>query len=259
MGEHPGLVIGDGVALALPTTRRRFLAMLGAAGTVLLLPGMFAGCGGESVTDPLTDPANYRLDLSSDTGIMNFAFALEQLEAAFYTAAVTGSPGFVALSPDEKELFQDIQRHEVIHREFLRRVLGDAALPEIAFDAATIATHVATPNSLLKFAQLLEDTGVSAYNGAAKYLNDGKYLGALAKIVSVEARHAAAIRDIRDSTGRLFADDNVVSLSTGLDVKAEPSTVYDDLTKRGVFVSPIALVAGPTGTATPDAPAPTPV
>ena len=259
MARRDELVIGNGMALMQPTTRRGFLAMLGVAGTVLFMPGMFTACSGESVTDPLTDPANYRLDLSTGAGIMNYLYALKQVTAAFYTAAIAGSPGFAALTSDEKEALQDIQHHEVIHREFLRRVLGGAALPEIAFNAATMTKLVATPDTLLKSAQLFEDTAVSAYNGAAKYLTDAGQLLASAKIVSVEARHSAAIRDIRDAGARLFAGDDVVNPASGLDLKAEPGTVFNDIASRGVFVSPVSLTVGPTGTARPDAAAPNPI
>lgn len=258
MARRDVVVIGDGTALTHSTTRRRFLAALGVAGTVLFLPGMFTACSGESVTDPMTDPANYRLDLSTSLGIMNYLYTLEQVDAAFYTAAVAGSAGYAGLSSDEKEVFQDIQRHEVIHREFLRRLLGDAALPGIAFDAAAMTKLVATRDSLLRAAQLFEDTAVSAYNGAAKYLGDAAHLLALSKIVSVEARHAAAIRDIRDSGSRLFAGDDVVSPASGLDVKTEPGTVFNDISRRGLFVSPVTVVAAPAGTPTSDAPAPDP-
>ena len=76
--------------------------------------------------------------------------------------------------------------------------------------------------------------------------------------MSVEARHAAAIRDIRDGTnGTLFAGDDVVS-TAGLDVKAEPSTVLASVANLNVLISPVSIDTMPTGTATADQPAPTP-
>ena len=46
----------------------------------------------------------------------------------------------------------------------------------------------------LKLAQTFEDTGVSAYNGAAPAIKSKEVLAAAGSIVQVEARHAAAIR-----------------------------------------------------------------
>jgi hypothetical protein len=258
MPESKELIISSGDQLLQTTTRRRFLGMLAMGGSILMLPSVFTACSDDdSITDPLVDPSRYRLDLSNDTGILNYAYALEQLEAAFYTAALA-SPGFTALSTPEKEVLQDLQKHEVIHREFLKQVLGTAALPVIGFNTTTVGTKTATRDVLLSTSQLLEDTGVSAYNGAGKYLTSAANLLVAGKIVSVEARHAAAIRDIRDGTnGTKFAGDDVVN-AQGLDVKSEPSTVLGSVASLNVLTSPISISAAPTGTATADANAPTP-
>jgi Ferritin-like domain len=112
---------------------------------------------------------------------------------------------------------------------------------------------------LLSTSQLLEDTGVSAYNGAGKYLTTPANLLVAGKIVSVEARHAAAIRDIRDgNVGRKFAGDDVVN-AQGLDVKAEPSTVLASVGSLNVLTSPLSIGTQPDQSkVTPNAPAPTP-
>jgi hypothetical protein len=52
----------------------------------------------------------------------------------------------------------------------------------------------ANEKSFLTLAQTFEDTGVSAYNGAAPSIESPEVLGAAGSIVQVEARHAAAIR-----------------------------------------------------------------
>jgi hypothetical protein len=258
MLESKELIISNSDQLLQPTTRRRFLGMLGVAGSVVLMPSVFAACSSDSITDPTLNPDNYRLDLSTDAGILNYAYALEQLEAAYYTAALT-SPGYAALSAPEQEVFTDLRNHEVIHREFLKMVLGTGAIPTIAFNATTVGNLTANRSVLLSTSQLLEDTGVSAYNGAGKYLTTAANLVVAGKIVSVEARHAAAIRDIRDgNNGTLFAGDDVVD-AQGLDVKAEPSTVLAAVAGLKVLNSPVSIGTGPKGTATPDKTAPTPV
>jgi hypothetical protein len=259
MPESTELVIRSGDQLLQRTTRRHFLGVLAMGGAIVMLPSVFFACSDDdSITDPFLDPDRYRLDLSNDTGILNYAYALEQLEAAYYTAALA-STGFAALSAAEQEVLRDLQKHEVIHREFFKQLLGTAAIPGIGFNTATIGTLTAGRDVLLATSQLLEDTGVSAYNGAGKYLTSAANLLLAGKIVSVEARHAAAIRDIRDGTnGRKFAGDDVVN-AQGLDVKAEPSDVLTSVTGLDVLTSPLSMGTTPDGSkVTANFPAPTP-
>lgn len=262
MSDQKELVISSGDQLLQPTTRRKFLGVMGMGGAIVFLPSVFAACNdsndGTGVVGGGT-AAQFTLNLSDDTGILNYAYALEQLEAAYYTAAL-GSPGFAALSANDQEVLSDLQKHEVIHREFFKTVLGAAALPTIVFNTTTVGALTANKDVLLKTSQLLEDTGVSAYNGAGKYLKSTANLLVAGKIVSVEARHAAAIRDMRDSTGRLFAGDDVVDKTSGLDVKAEPGAVLTGVAGLNVLVSPVSLGTGPDASKkTADAPAPNPV
>ena len=260
MAKHEKtMIIESGDQLFQPATRREFLRLLGIGGGLMLMPSVFAACSNND--NPVAPrPTALSLDLSNDTGILNYAYALEQLEAAYYTAAIT-SPGYAALSANEKEVIDDLQKHEVIHREFFKTVLGSAAIPTIQFNATTVASLVANRDVLLKTSQLLEDTGVSAYNGAGKYLSSKANLLVAGKIVSVEARHAAAIRDMRDTTGKLFAGDDVVD-ANGLDVKADPGTVLTAVSGLNVIdttKNTIAIGTQPSRTAaTPDKTAPTP-
>lgn len=257
--EKRTLVVDRADLLFRSATRRDFLRVLGVGGAIVMLPSMFTACG-DSITDSTVTvtPTTYTLNLSNDIGILNYAYALEQLEAAYYTTAIA-SPGFAALSTAEQEVLLDLQKHEVIHREFFKTVLGAQAIPAINFNATTVGSLVANRTVLLSTSQLLEDTGVSAYNGAGKYLTSAAYLLIAGKIVSVEARHAAAIRDIRDGTnGRLFAGDDVIN-AAGLDVKAEPGTVGTAVNSLNVVVGSIAIGTPPDATKkTTDAPAPSP-
>lgn len=258
MPEEKDFIVSSGAQLLQPTTRRRFLSVMGMGGAIVFLPTVFAACNSDDNGTGPGGTTTYTLDLSNDTGILNYAYALEQLEAAYYTVAL-GSAGFAALSANEQEVLSDLQKHEVIHREFFKTVLGSAAIPAINFNATTVGTLTATRAVLLSTSQLLEDTGVSAYNGAGKYLTSPANLLVAGKIVSVEARHAAAIRDIRDGTnGRLFAGDDVVN-AAGLDVKSEPSTVIAAVNSLNVVVGTVTIGTQPDASKkTADANAPTP-
>lgn len=226
----------------------------------MLMPSVFAACDS---TDDLTGPSgSAALNLTTDVGILNYAFALEQLEAAFYTAVVA-SAAFSGMSAEQREVMTDLRNHEVAHREFLRSVLGSGAIGDLSLSSATVTSITASAASILKNAEAFEDLGVAAYNGAGKYLQDAANLLVAGKIVSVEARHAAAIRDLREGlslsgtpAGTRFAGDDVVS-AMGLDVKLEPSAVLTRVAATNLVTSSLSIGAPPAITAaTADAPPP---
>lgn len=266
------LVIDQPELLFKPSTRRSFLRLLGVGGTIVLMPSVFAACGdsGQDST-PITLPGGtagpVSLNLSNDLGILNYAYALEQLEAAFYTAVV-GSSVFSTMSAEQQEVMLDLRNHEVIHREFFKSALGSNAIPSLTLNSTAVASTLTSIPVILQNAEAFEDLGVSAYNGAGKYLTSADYLLTAGKIVSVEARHAAAIRDMRDALGVVggdsantrFAGDSVVNAQTGLDVKLEPSAVLARVAATTLVSNSVSISTPPTKASTPDAgpPSPTP-
>src|SRR5688572_17805428 len=176
--------------LKAPVERRMFLKYAGATAAVTGL--LLAGCSDDD-DDVTTPPTDTRINLGSgDTGILNYAYALEQLEAAFYTQVVASF--YAGATADEQTLLTDIRNHEVIHRDFLKAALGTSAIADLQVDFTSI--NFADRASVLGAARTFEDLGVSAYNGAGQLLSDAANLLVAGKIVSVEARHAAAIRDL---------------------------------------------------------------
>jgi Ferritin-like domain/TAT (twin-arginine translocation) pathway signal sequence len=157
---------------------------------------------------------------AGDVGVLNYAYALEQLEAAFYTAVID-SP-YSGITEEETSWLTDIRDHEVEHRDFLKEALGDKAIPDLEVDFS--AVDFTSREAVLTTAMTFEDLGVGAYNGAGKLIENADYLLAAGKIVSVEARHAAAIRDLLNPNSVSFAGDDVVD-ENGLDVAYEPADV----------------------------------
>ncbi|MBA2506686.1 MAG: ferritin-like domain-containing protein [Thermoleophilaceae bacterium] len=124
-----------------------------------------------------------------DVDILNFALTLELLEADFYTRV--GKE--VKLSGDAKSLATEFGKAEEEHVDALSATIEQlggkpVAEPEFTFPDAK------DQESFLMLAQVLEDTGVSAYNGAAPAIESKEVLAAAGSIVQIEARHAAAIR-----------------------------------------------------------------
>jgi len=168
--------------------------------------------------DPRNMPKNTVNLGAGDTGILNYAYALEQLEAAFYIKVA--SSFYAGATSKERAYLEDIRDHEIAHREFFKTALGNKAIGPLLFDFSSI--DFTSRISVLGTAKAFEDLGVSAYNGAGELLQSPDYLLLAGKIVSVEARHAAAIRDLL-SYGN-FAGPDVVDMN-GLDVYRKPSEV----------------------------------
>ena len=123
-----------------------------------------------------------------DLDILNFALTLEYLESTFYKEAKTRTKA----SGELKNLIGMLAADEKEHVNALTatiKQLGGKPVAEPKFDFPYSDTA-----SFLKLAQTFEDTGVSAYNGAAPAIESKEVLGAAGSIVQVEARHAAAIR-----------------------------------------------------------------
>lgn len=217
--KQPGLTTLPGGFEPAAVGRRLFLRYSGAfvAGGALL-----AACKNEE--NPITvSPSPTMVDLGSgDIGILNYAYALEQLEAAFYTQVMTTPYG--GMSDAERTILTDIRDHEIIHREFFKAAIPAAnRIADLTPNFSAI--NFADRTSVLNTAKTFEDLGVSAYNGAGNLLKDVNLLLLAGKIVSVEARHAAVIRDLLNPKSADFAGDDVVAPANGLDVVRKPVQV----------------------------------
>lgn len=176
---------------------------------------------------------------SGDLGVLTYAYALEQLEADFYTRVVNLNNFGSLFNSEEQQVLSDLYAHEVIHREFFKTALTGALsnpstqlLPNLEFDYSTV--NFGSRDSILGTAKALEDTGVAAYNGAGRLITTPDYLVIAGKIVSVEARHASAIRSLINPNSDDFAGDDIVSASNGLDVAQNPSQI---LSVAGGFIT----------------------
>ena len=200
-------------------SRREFLRALGVGSAIVLMPSMFAACSDVTgVSRPTTKAVT--IDLTTDVGVLNYAYALEQLEAAFYEETLKHI--ITGCTSSELNALLQIGQHEIVHREFLKAALGSNAIPALQVNFSSI--DLTKRDTVFHAAKVFEDTGVAAYNGAGKLLHTPAYLVLAGKIVSVEARHAATIRDILNPKSMDFAGDDVVN-ANGLDQALSPSMV----------------------------------
>jgi len=146
-------------------------------------------------------------DIVIDT--LNFALTLEYLESNFYIKAVNSGiiPAGAALTA-----MTVIRDHENEHVNFLKTAISAAGATPVSFTAAsfdftaggTFPGVFSDYGTLLAVAQTFEDTGVRAYKGqAGNLISNNDYLTAALQIHSVEARHAAHIREMRNATNLL--------------------------------------------------------
>jgi rubrerythrin len=199
--------------LTSPLARRSFLRYSGAG---LAIGGLWlAGCSDDNDD---VNPNSGFIDVGADdTGILNYAYALEQLEAAFYAQVVTGGY-FSSASAAEKAVFNDLKDHEAIHAAFFKKALGNSAIKDLTPDFSNIdfglkmSAAGASKMGVLNAAMAFEDLGVAAYNGAGRFIKSADYLTLAGKIVSVEARHAALIRELVKTNS--FVENDVVDLTT---------------------------------------------
>ena len=255
------MIIASAGELMRPATRRGFVRSLLAGGSVMMLPTVFVGCDEDgNPIGPGENPVpvtGASFDLRSDVGIFRLVHALEQLEGAFYTAVVASASFNSFFNAEERELLTDLRDVEVIHREFVRTALGTQAVPDLtgSINTAKLNSILSSRANILNTARMFEAIGVAALNGAGKYLQDARNLLLAGKFASVEARHAAALRDIAPPSGQnpntAFAGDDIID-GNGRDVKLEAGVVVSkvaatNLLMAGTLANP-AITNGPNAT-----------
>jgi hypothetical protein len=165
---------------------------------------------------------------AGDIGVLNYAYALEQLEAAFYTQVV--KTPYKGITKSELSTLTAIRDHEVEHRDFLKKALGAKAIPGLEVDFSAI--KFSSRKSVLGTADVFENLGVAAYNGAGQLIKNVDYLAVAGSIVSVEARHCASIAELIGGPSRKAAGAGHVD-AKGLDGALSPAQV---LPKAAPFI-----------------------
>jgi len=171
-----------------PETRAAFLKKAGVGLGAVAIGGAFAGA--------VPGIARGQAIPASDIAILNFALTLEFLEAEFYAQANRNQA--YGNNRELRRFSTVVAQHEKVHENFLKKVLGAKAVAKPTFDFKDTVTNGA---KFAATAQVLEDTGVHAYLGQVPNIKTKAVLLGAGRILPVEARHAAWIRDIRFSGG----------------------------------------------------------
>ena len=179
----------------------------------------------------------------ADCDVLNYALTLEHLEANFYIQAVEAfteedmekyiwSMEFgSAVAFEVYERVVNVRNHEVTHVETLIDVLeslGCEPVPPCVYDFSAALADLPT---FFATAQVLEDTGVKAYDGAIDLIESRSLQTAAATIATVEARHASYFRLLNQLNPFPAAFDEAV----------DPAAIIEAVLATGFIVScPVA-------------------
>ena len=145
-----------------------------------------AGVGGSGRTIAQNAP------FANDIEVLNYALTLEHLEYAFYRDGIGlfdfGTDGFGQSVNDNLAAVRDHEGAHVVTLTDVITQLGGTPVAEAVYNFADAYESI---DGFLITAAALENTGVSAYDGAAQFISDPGLLTAAGSIVAVEARHAS--------------------------------------------------------------------
>jgi rubrerythrin len=142
---------------------------------------------------------------ATDAEILTFALSMERLQAAFYAEALKAG----RLTGEARQFAQVVGAEEQEHVKYIAAALGASAGTSPRFRFGNAATD---PGQFVATAISLEEAGLGVYNGQAVNLTP-KTLAAAARIVSVEARHAAWARALAGKDPAPVAVDVPISIA----------------------------------------------
>jgi hypothetical protein len=163
---------------------RRSLLKIGAAGAITV---------GLAGTIPATRLTAFAQDIAlvTDLDVLNYALTLEHLEYAFYRDGIGNFTfGNDPFGQSIDTNLAAIRDHEGAHVTALTDAItsmGGTPVTEATYDFG----YGTDPVAFLATAAALENTGVSAYDGAGQYIQTPDLLPVAGGIVAVEARHAS--------------------------------------------------------------------
>ena len=184
-----------------PSSRKRFLRMMGGAGAASAFAIFMAACGGDdeeqsSASSTKTDKK--KPAAGGDLAIVQYALTLEHLETDFYNAVINSDvkPPSRALARTIVMIRDNEQEHVDALTATVEKLGGKPKRPKTNFDAV-IEGGV---KKILETAAVVENLGAAAYLCQAGRIKSKEILAAALAIHSVEGRHAAALNTVVGKT-----------------------------------------------------------
>lgn len=179
-----------------PSSRNRFLRMMGGAGAASAFAIFMAACGGDE--EQSSASSTKKPAAGGDLAIVQYALTLEHLETDFYNAVINSDvkPPSRALARTIVMIRDNEQEHVDALTAMVEKLGGKPKRPKTNFDAV-IEGGV---NKILETAAVVENLGAAAYLGQAGRIQSKEILAAALAIHSVEGRHAAALNTVVGKT-----------------------------------------------------------
>ena len=178
-----------------PSSRKRFLKMMGGAGAASAFAIFLAACGSDdkSSSSSSSKPKGSKVDLE----IVMYALTLEHLETDFYNAVIdAGVIKDKALAETAKMIRDNEQEHVTALTGTVKQLGGTPKRPKTNFDSVLKGGE----KMVLETAATVENLGASAYLGQAGRIKSKEILAAALAIHTVEGRHAAALNTVVGKT-----------------------------------------------------------
>ena len=194
-----------------PSSRKRFLSMVGGAGAAGALAMFMAACGDDDDDETAAKTSERQTGAGVDLEIVNYALTLEYLEAEFYAEVLkSGVVTDKAVGEAAKRIGRNEQEHVDALLATARKLGKPAARPRTDFQAVIDGGE----QMVLETAATVENLGAAAYLGQAGRIRSKEILAAALSIHSVEARHAAALNKI---VGRSIVPDGAFAKPASMD------------------------------------------
>jgi hypothetical protein len=178
-----------------PSSRKRFLKMMGGAGAASAFAIFLAACGSDdkSSSSSSSKPKGSKVDLE----IMMYALTLEHLETDFYTAVIdSGAIKDKKLGAAAMMIRENEQEHVDALTQTVKQLGGTPKRPKTNFDAVIKGG----PKMILETAATVENLGAAAYLGQAPRIQSKTVLASALAIHTVEGRHAALLNSVVGKT-----------------------------------------------------------
>ena len=179
-----------------PSSRKRFLGMVGGAGAAGALAMFMAACGDDD-EEKTSAKTSEKKKAGVDLEIVNYALTLEYLEAEFYAEVIkAGVVTDRAVGEAAKRIGENEQAHVEALLATAKKLGKPAAKPKTNFQPVIDGGE----KMVLETAATVENLGAAAYLGQAGRIQSKEILAAALAIHTVEARHAAALNKIVGKT-----------------------------------------------------------